>query len=229
MLFVALACGRPCKSSGGGLAGVWCRVIRELDSMKQREGTVNKGDHHPAMDRGVHGNGELVDPCPELGRHVPGRTNPARDPFGAAHRRGDRDRLRSDEKVVVLSNSVTLRSKPWQRYGTTTVNHHHLHSVIQMTNVCSLSLLGIGTETAWLHAQGLPCEGAKEFRESLMDPSSRRFMWAASTAGVGVVMPGRVRAGGELLQQPPPPPRDEADGGPGEARPGRQGPEPKKK
>lgn len=28
--------------------------------------------------------------------------------------------------------------------------------------------------------QGLPCEGAKEFRESLMDPSSRRFMWAAS-------------------------------------------------
>jgi hypothetical protein len=26
----------------------------------------------------------------------------------------------------------------------------------------------------------LPCEGAKEFRESLMDPSSRRFMWAAS-------------------------------------------------
>jgi len=49
-----------------------------------------------------------------------------------------------------------------------------------MTNVCSLSLLGIGTETAWLHAQGLPCEGAKEFRESLMDPSSRRFLWAAS-------------------------------------------------
>ena len=60
------------------------------------------------------------------------------------------------------------------------MNHHHLHSVIQMTNVCSLSLLGIGTETAWLHAQGLPCEGAKEFRKSLMDPSSRRFMWAAS-------------------------------------------------
>ncbi|CAD6257960.1 unnamed protein product [Miscanthus lutarioriparius] len=27
---------------------------------------------------------------------------------------------------------------------------------------------------------GLPCEEAKEFRESLMDPSSRRFMWAAS-------------------------------------------------
>ncbi|CAD6235515.1 unnamed protein product [Miscanthus lutarioriparius] len=185
---VAVCCGRnrdPNEGHGRANRGRWGGrreepVIRELDSMKQREGTVNKGDHHPAMDRGVHGNGELVDPCPELGRHVPGRTNPARDPFGAAHRRGDRDRLRSDEKVVVLSNSVTLRSKPWQRYGTTTVNHHHLHSVIQMTNVCSLSLLGIGTETAWLHAQGLPCEGAKEFRESLMDPSSRRFMWAAS-------------------------------------------------
>ena len=26
----------------------------------------------------------------------------------------------------------------------------------------------------------MPCEGAKEFRESLMDPSSRRFMWADS-------------------------------------------------
>ncbi|XP_066335041.1 uncharacterized protein [Miscanthus floridulus] len=51
-------------------------------------------------------------------------------------------RLRSDEKVVVLSNSVTLKIKAM--------------------------------------AEGLPCEGAKEFRESLMDPSSRRFMWAAS-------------------------------------------------
>ncbi|KAL6658329.1 hypothetical protein ACP70R_003915 [Stipagrostis hirtigluma subsp. patula] len=29
-------------------------------------------------------------------------------------------------------------------------------------------------------AEGLPCEGAKEFRESLMNPCSSRFMWAAS-------------------------------------------------
>lgn len=55
------------------------------------------------MDRGVHGKGELVDPRPELGRHVPGSTNPARDPFSAAHRRGDRDQLRllqPDDGVV---------------------------------------------------------------------------------------------------------------------------------
>lgn len=80
---------------------------------------------------------------------------------------------RSGEKVVVLSHSVSLKIKAMAE-----VRYRHV--------CCSLlGALEIGTESAalcwtWTRKQGLPCEGAKEFRESLMDPSSRRFMWAAS-------------------------------------------------
>ncbi|XP_066347199.1 FHA domain-containing protein PS1-like isoform X3 [Miscanthus floridulus] len=77
-------------------------VIRELDSMKQREGTVNKGDHHRLRPR--------------------------------------------------------LQQAPERREGCRPVQQRHAKIKAM--------------------AEGLPCEGA--FRESLMDPSSRRFMWAAS-------------------------------------------------
>ncbi|XP_066334227.1 FHA domain-containing protein PS1-like [Miscanthus floridulus] len=78
-------------------------VIRELDSMKQREGTVNKGDHHRLRPR--------------------------------------------------------LQQAPERREGCCPVQQRHAKIKAM--------------------AEGLPCEGAKESRESLMDPSSRRFMWAA--------------------------------------------------
>ncbi|WVZ54046.1 hypothetical protein U9M48_004912 [Paspalum notatum var. saurae] len=46
------------------------------------------------------------------------------------------------------------------------------HSIVVLSNSVTLKIKAM--------AEGVVCEGAKEFRESLMNPCSSRFMWAAS-------------------------------------------------
>lgn len=46
------------------------------------------------------------------------------------------------------------------------------HNVVVLSNSVALKIKAM--------AEGVVCEGAREFRESLMNPCSGRFMWAAS-------------------------------------------------
>jgi hypothetical protein len=81
--------------------------------------------------------------------------------------------------MVILSNSVTLKIKAMSE-----VPMSFLSSLYLCTSVKDMLSVQISHWTGLvcfcLVSQGLLCEGAKEFRETLMNPCSGRFMWATS-------------------------------------------------
>lgn len=80
------------------------------------------------------------------------------------------NKLRSNQNIIILSKSITLKIKAMAE-----VTWLLLCSCAKDLHSNQIELVALS-----ISLQGLLCEGAKEFRETLMNPCSSRFMWAAS-------------------------------------------------
>ncbi|CAO2143436.1 unnamed protein product [Urochloa humidicola] len=161
-------------------------VIRELDSMKQREGLFRRSTKATAILQWieecmvteswwihVQSSSEMfpiapTPPATPSAQHIDeeikvgsaGLFNPMAALFSP----------RSFELADIVS------PKPEDRVLDCTLLLNKLRndqSVVVLSNSVALKIKAM--------AEGMVCEGAKEFRESLMNPCSSRFMWAAST------------------------------------------------
>ncbi|XP_066339483.1 uncharacterized protein [Miscanthus floridulus] len=159
-------------------------VIRELDSMKQREGLFRRStkatsilqwiEECMAMESWWIHVQSSADMCPVA--PTPPATPSAQ---------------RIDEEIEIGSGSFnpmasffSPRSSALADIASPRPEGRVLDCALQFSRLRSGEKVVVLSNSVTLKikamAEGLPCEGAKEFRESLMDPSSRRFMWAAS-------------------------------------------------
>ncbi|KAK3119491.1 hypothetical protein QOZ80_9AG0671320 [Eleusine coracana subsp. coracana] len=157
-------------------------VIRELDSMKQREGLFRRSSKATSIL-------QWIDECMEneswwihvqsTSEMFPVAPTPPATPSAQC----------IDEEIKIGSSffnpmmalfsprsfADVVSPKPEDRVLDCSLLFRKLRSeqrVVILSNSVTLKIKAM--------AEGLLCEGAKEFRESLMNPCSDRFMWAAS-------------------------------------------------
>ncbi|XP_062183472.1 FHA domain-containing protein PS1-like [Phragmites australis] len=156
-------------------------VIRELDSMKQREGLFRMSSKATSIL-------QWIEECMENESwwiHVQSSS----DMFPVAPTPPATPSTQCiDEEIEIGSGSFNpmaffsprsfadiISPKPEDRVLECALLFNKLRSnenIIILSNSITLKIKAM--------AEGLLCEGAKEFRESLMNPCSSRFMWAAS-------------------------------------------------
>ncbi|XP_021316557.1 FHA domain-containing protein PS1 [Sorghum bicolor] len=164
-------------------------VIRELDSMKQREGLFRRSTKATTILQWI----EECMATESWWIHV--QSSADMFPVAAPTPPATPSAQRIDEEMEISSSSSTFNPmasffsprsspaladivspRPEDRVLDCAILVSRLRrsgeKVVVLSHSVSLKIKAM--------AEGLPCEGAKEFRESLMDPSSRRFMWAAS-------------------------------------------------
>ncbi|TVU00916.1 hypothetical protein EJB05_53647 [Eragrostis curvula] len=157
-------------------------VIRELDSMKQREGLFRRSSKATSIL-------QWIDECMENESwwiHV--QSSSEMFPIAPTPPATPSSAQCIDEEIKISSGSFNpmalfsprsfvdiISPKPEDRVLDCALLFKKLRSgqnMVILSNSITLKIKAM--------AEGLLCEGAKEFRESLMNPCSDRFMWAAS-------------------------------------------------
>ncbi|CAO2153006.1 unnamed protein product [Urochloa humidicola] len=160
-------------------------VIRELDSMKQREGLFRRSTKATAILQWI----EECMVTESWWIHVQSSSEmfpvaPTPPSTPSAQRIDEEIKVGSAGSFNPMAALFSPRSfeladivspKPEDRVLDCALLMNKLRSdqnVVVLSNSVALKIKAM--------AEGMVCEGAKEFRESLMNPCSSRFMWAAS-------------------------------------------------
>jgi hypothetical protein len=221
------------------LCSVLFTVIRELDSMKQREGLLRRSSKATSVLRWidecmeneswwihVQGTSEMfpVAPTPpatpsaqRIDEEIKFSSS-AFNPMALFSPRGFADivspkpedrvldcalffkKSRSEQRMVVLSHSITLKIKAMAEVG-------NIVFFVVVAHVC------VSIQCTLLPGAGLGLRGREGVPRETDEPLLRQVHVGGQRAErIGLVMPGRGRPGRELLQQPPP--RAEEDSAP---------------
>ncbi|CAN6374365.1 unnamed protein product [Urochloa humidicola] len=160
-------------------------VIRELDSMKQREGLFRRSTKATAILQWI----EECMVTESWWIHVQSSSEmfpvaPTPPATPSAQRIDEEIKVGSAGSFNPMAALFSPRSfeladiispKPEDRVLDCALLLNKLrnnHNIVVLSDSVSLKIKAM--------AEGMICEGAKEFRESLMNPCSSRFMWAAS-------------------------------------------------